>query len=511
MLTKTEVDALYAISKADLVAKFNEDQYLYSPFHYVLDDTSAEFEVRVYNLDYPTSGDLNFISQNQSLQLPVNTGTYILEKVSSGYKLTITTKSGSFYKQLADTLVGVQLAFKPNGENNLAYINGTLLTTNNVDERVYEFLISTNYDIDNNDCVSITNAKMFTNENIIVKVDLSLPIEILYTTTSVTDTFVPDDSTYFLGKFMLPTGSVCVTHETIVIKLGDNMKNLWTRSRSFSTSVEYDTYQTDVPLTYDSNVYETDPITNSIFTVDVNGELQYQVMHTVGEAVVDTQGNPVYKHRAGDVILVNDKAISTTTTTVPNDKELDMLFIDGRYRIADDTAFISYRDEIVSVLDTWILNDLKDVQALLLEQTKIFYFPQTTLGYAKVYADSKDVDFIKSEQSLILDLYVKNGIYSNPDMRTLLTRNSIVLIDSYMNKNTVNITEITLALKTMYNDSVISFSLSNLGGSNNYNLINLANGHSRLSLKKIAVLQQDNTIIATEDLVVNFYNCELPI
>lgn len=509
LLSNTEVNALKALTRLSLVETINTGQYIYCPFYYVLDSSIDEFQVRSYNLDYPEASQLSFVSQNQTIQLPVNTGNYALEKITNGYKLTVITKSGNFYKQVADGFVDMQLGYYPDGEKNLAFINGVLEGTTSEGERIYSFTFETNYDLDSDDRLCLINGKMFTNELLHTWINLDLDIYLFYTTSSVTTNFVPGPIDALIGKFLLPVNSVGVTQEKLTLKLGSSLKNLWSRTRSFPTGLDYQTYPADVPMLYEQRVYETDPNTGSIFSMP-GGVLTYTVLHEIGDPVLDLSNNPVYKHRAGDVVLdSNGNPVVISLQDV--DKEIDMLFVDGKYYFTDDPAFIEYRSELVKVLDTWITQDLISIQNKLLEQTKIYFFPKTTLGSVNVYTDSSATDALPSEQSLIVDLYVNNSVYLDTSIRNSLTQSTIQLLDQYINNTEVNISDIMVALRELYGHSVVSLKVSNLGGNKNYNIITLANEHNRLSLKKKLVLQEDTSLIIKEDVEVNFYNIERPL
>lgn len=507
LLTAAERNAVSALPRSEFLALINSSYYLYNPFYYVLDNSTNEFEVRAYNLDYPLASNLSFISQNETLQLPVNTAQYTLEKVTNGYKLTVVSKSGNFYKQLEDSLVGMQLAYLPEGEADLAYINGTLVGLTAAGERRYEFILETNYDVNKDHQLAITNSRMFSNENIQTWTNLSFKVHLFYTTISIVNGYTANDSDALLGKFILPDTSACVTHETLTLDLGNSLSNLWSRARSFATGLEYDKYVDDVPMLYETKVYQVDPVTNSIFSVDVNGDLVYEVIHEIGDPVLDEFNNPVFKHRKGDVILDN-AGNPVIISSLSADKEIDMMFVDGKYYFATDASFVNYRSELAAILDTWITRDLLTIQSLLLEQTKIFFYPKTTIGMVKVYTEDNQEDMVLSEQSLTVSLYVNKNVYDDIEIRTALQDLTIKTIDSYINNSVINMTEIITALKSVYGTSVQAVDISGLGGSKNYQVLNLATEHNRLSLRKKLVQQQDSSLIIKEDVEIGFYNVE---
>ena len=502
LITRGEIEAIKTMSRTDMINLLNNSQYLYNPFYYVLDSSQNEFEMRAYNLDYPLASDLSFVSQNQTLQLPVNTGSYQLEKTDTGYRFTIVTKSGNFYKQLEDGLVYVQLAFFPSGERDLAYINGTLTGTAN-GERVYTFELETDYDIDPSDRLRITNARMFSEEAVDVWIDLHHEFNIIHATSSLTTNFTPDAADAMLGKFLLPANASAVTRETIVFEIGKVLKNLWSRSRSIPSGLSYKTYDEDVPLYYDQDVYNRDPDTGAIFEV-VNGEIVYNILHQRNDPVLDEQDNQVYKHRKGDIML-DDQGNPITDNDFSVDKELDILFVDGKHYFVDDLAFIDYGNELVGVLDTWITEEISSIQDKLLEQSRIYFYPKTTLGEVRVYIENGGEDYIASEQSLKVDLYVRSNIYDDANIRDKLTTQTIKLLDSNISELTVNMTDLMLQLKDLYGDSVVSMALYGLGGDKDYRIVTVANEQNRLCLKKTLQLQQDNTLIIKEDVAVSFF------
>ena len=498
------IELLLLMNKTAMVNQINSNYYSYNPFYYVLDNSqSTGFESRIYNLDYPVASDLSYISQNQTLQLVVNTGQIEFVKTAEGYRLKVLTKSGNFYKQLSDGNVNVQLGYYPVGETDLAYINGTLFDHTDTGERIYTFDIITNYDINPDNLLCITNGKMFNNEATETWINLNHEFHIFYLTNSIPVNYIADEADGLIGKFLLEDGFCAVTHESIQLTLGSVLKNLWSRSRSLPSGLKYQTHTVDVPLTYSQVVYDTDPVTGSIFKV-VNGQIEYQVLHQIGDPVLDENGEQVYKHRKGDVVLDNQNNPIIESSILTN-REIDLLLVDGKYYFATDTAFKDYRNEMAGILDTWITQDINEIQNTLLEQSKIYFYPKTTIGKVKIITEDQSEDYINAEQSLTIDLYVNSKVYNDVNVRLSLSNNTIKLLDTYISNLIVNTTVITQALKTMYGDSVLTVDMAGIGDDKNYRIITLASEHNRLCLKKILEIQQDNTLIIKEDVTINFH------
>jgi len=219
---------------------------------------------------------------------------------------------------------------------------------------------------------------------------------------------------------------------------------------------------------------------------------------------LDDNGEQVYKHRKGDIVLDNNNnpLIETSVTT---NREIDLLLVDGKYYFATDSAFKDYRNEMAGILDTWITQDITEIQNTLLEQSKIYFYPKTTIGKVKIITEDQGEDYINAEQSLTIDLYVNAKVYNDVNVRLSLSNNTIKLLDAYISNLIVNTTVITQALKTMYGDSVLTVDMTGIGDAKNYRIITLASEHNRLCLKKILEIQQDNTLIIKEDVTINFH------
>ena len=185
-----------------------------------------------------------------------------------------------------------------------------------------------------------------------------------------------------------------------------------------------------------------------------------------------------------------------------------MLFVDGKYYFSNDQAFINYKTELREIIATWITDKITSIQNILLEQTKIYFYPKTTLNTVKVLPNGGVERAIESGQSFTVDLYVRSNIYNSNQIRQQMINNIVSIIDTYIDNTTINITELRSLILNSLGTSVNSIELYGLGGNNNYSIVKLINDHNRLSLNKKIVLQQDGTFIISEDVTVNFINIE---
>ena len=91
-------------------------------------------------------------------------------------------------------------------------INGTLVGKTETDERIYVFRLETNYDIDSDNNLILTNFNLINQDFVRIPVSLNQKFSILYSTISTNNQYVPNDLDKLLGDFLLPVGSACITY-----------------------------------------------------------------------------------------------------------------------------------------------------------------------------------------------------------------------------------------------------------------------------------------------------------
>lgn len=504
--SKNNLYSLLSQSPLAITQQVNSSDFLYNPFYYVLDYSENEFSLRAYDLDDPSTSLINFIEQNQTLSLIVNTGNIQIRKTPAGYTVTVTTSSGALYQALNDNYVQAQLSFIPIGETTRAYVNATLAGKTPTGERIFEFDLNTSYSISTSDGIELTNFFMFNTMPMTVMASLVLTADIFYCTTSITTQYVPSKADAYLGKFLLPQNTAVITHEQVDITLGYSLSNLWRQSLVNQLATVYQTYSNTVVQTYVNDVYATDATTGSIFTVDeATNTISYNIIHHAGDPVLDSNNQPVYRYRSGDIVLdsFGNPVISSAATT---QYACDLLLVDGKYFFATDPAYRAYQSEIRNVLVTWITQTLDTLKNQLLEQTEIYFYPEKATSNITVNLDVNTTAVIAARQSFIVDIYLTSTAYADNNLREQYQFNTILTIGQQLKNNTVSIDAMIQALRAVYDSNVISFNVKGLGGANNYDTVTIANLNESLSLNKVLSVQEDGTITVKEDVTINFFN-----
>ena len=504
------VDAAFVQSlrgqQPEVIAKqVSDSKYLYTPFHYVLDATQDSFDVRPYYMDHPVAQTSIFVAQNDTTGLQVNTYRYSLSKLTTGYRLLVETKSNDAYKDIDDSFAHAQLSFVGVNEENRCHLSGTLIGKTAKGERVFEFLIATKFDIDNNDNLWLSNFSMFSAGLRDFAVPLTKDFDIVYSSSStMSPNWIPHAIDGLLGTFALPNRIAAITQEKLRLKFGVPLKNLWASNRSLPASAPYQVYEQDVYLTYQKDVYEKDPVTGSIFTFDARGDIQYNLVHRVGDVVINQATfTAVLKHRKGDVKLGFDgQPIPSGPNLVT--RQIDMMFIEGAYFFATDIASSNYRETVVATVVDWITNDLNAMSANLLEQTKLFFYPKTTMGSVRVMIENGVQTVVEAGQYFGIKLYVNDTVFENNELREAITVKTVEMIDAQLKSSTVSISTMTSALRDVYKDDVIAFTISGLGGARNLQMFTILDESERCSIRKRLTALPDGKLIVQEDVMVDF-------
>ena len=502
-LEYSELMSLPILQRCETITTGN---YFYSPFAYVLNANKDTFEVRPYHLDDPEIIVKNFSSENATTGYRVSIRSYRISKNDNGYILNIVTDSSDAFRNLDDSSINVQLAFKSKNQNGKVYLLGQLVGKDpKTKERLYQFDLTTNFNIDNDDYLEFTSFEDQTN-GLAIKSKLLEEVDIFFTTNAgMSSQWQFSNIDNLIGHFQLPTNSVGITHEILTVRYGYALKNLWALSRSVVSSVPYQVYMTDVLDVYERDVYEIDPETGTYFTIDEEGKLVYTLKHVKGDPVLDSNGNQKIKHYKGEIVY--DEAGSPLV--VPGYERdmirlVDVMLVEGPYYFATDTIVSAYRKAITNSIVTWVTQEMTDIQKRLLDQTKIFFYPKITAGDISVYNSQNLRKVIPAAQSIKVKLFISPKTNKDETLKAALQRTTIKTIDTEFQKTTISISSIEKALREIYQGDVIDVEVSGIGTEDSKNTLSVLDKSKRCSIRKRLVALPDNQLVVEEDVTFEF-------
>jgi hypothetical protein len=476
--------------------------FLYTPFHYVLDSSNASFEIRPYYLDNPMATSKVFVKQNDTTLMLVGTSLYGLVRTTTGFIMQVQTRSDDVYKSLPDSQVFAQMAFIPHGERDRAYVNGVMVGKTSKGERIFNFDLSTTFNVDSSDNMEMTKFTMYNTEPRITKTALLNSFDVIYSTSVVlTSRWTPNEVDEVLGRHLLPNQIAGINHEQIRIKFGEPLDMLWTRARTVASSITYQVWEEDLQAFYKEDVFEygADGLRLSV----VEGQLVYNKLHLKGDPILGPEEAITYEHRKGDLkrdssgqlIPANPRGLK---------RQIDLMLLEGVYWFATDETTANYRTTLTRALVSWLVNDLESFKTGLLDKTRIYFYPKTTSGTVNVYLWDDVRKAISAGQSFNVTLAVSKQVHENLNLRDRLEVATIQVLSTMLQQKTVSTSQMLEALRKKYGSDVIDVQLSGLGGEFNYPVLTMADDTDRLSIRKRLVALADGKLAAEEDVTVAF-------
>ena len=484
--------------------RINEDSYLYSPFHYVLDMNNDQFELRPYYLDNPAIEAKSYVQENDTTGIAVATDAMQILRTEQGYLITLVTKSTEAWKELDDANAFSQLSFRPAGEKDRAFLNGVLVGRTENNERVYTFELGTDYDVDANDNIVLTTFSMYDNEERDHATPLTSDFDVIYGACNLTIEGLQSSTIDLdLGTADLPANPTGISRERLNVRLGKSLRNLWASSRSVVSSENYQRYETNQPDTYRETVYQRDSNGAIEITIGPGNVLEYVVLHEIGDPVLDEHGDPVYRHMKGDPVLDPDgEPIVISSRHML--RQCDLFLVDGAYWFADDAQAVAYKVSLPQTISDWVNGDLENISQYLLEQTNMYFYPKATLGHVKAIILEDQETTLSAGQSFSVTYYLRGLAYRDSALRQALTRMAVEVINDALQQATVTMSDITRRLIERAGGDIIGARLEGLGGALTLDTVTLKDDSARLSIKKLATANADGSIGIQDAVAVAF-------
>jgi hypothetical protein len=482
----------------------NAGEYVFSPFHYVLDTNNNNFDLRAYRLANPEQTTREFIHENETTQLEISTAAFKIERTSEGYLLTVTAQVGANWMALTDDQRFAQVGFIPYGETNYAYLNGEYkgrVALNNVNYDTWEFPIHCTFDLDANNNLIVDNFAIFTE----VPRSLPLPLSTNFVLTySVTDYIIDglegSDVDGYLGRPLLPLDIYGVTAEYVGIKLGSVLSSLWANRRSLGGSVEYKKYDKDVLAVWEADEYEIDPVTkNRTFTIDANNNVKFNLLHAKGDPVL-VDGVQKVLYPAGTVMLDPGTQEPIPVSERPILRLAEMFMVDGVYFYANDT--ISQTDLLYlsnSIVDTYIPS-LETLSKRKLENTDIYLYPKKTIGSIPVYIDDAVEVTIQAQLSFQVRFLATETGYMDMDFRGMVESIAESAIATILKNRTVSTSAITAKINQNIDERISGFVVKMFSNGVEMTTFTTKDDAYRSTVRRLAALNDDGKIVVKEDI-----------
>ncbi|ANZ50241.1 putative virion structural protein [Erwinia phage vB_EamM_Phobos] len=493
------------LSNRDLVAMANASSYFYTPFHYVVDRNNDALDVRVYQLSKPAIISKRFMSTNSTTELQVVTDNYEIVRTETGYKLRVVTRSSEAYKALADDQCWAQISFVPRGyAADRAYVNGTMVGYLD-DERVFEFEIETNLDVDRNDEMILTNFKVGDN-TLLLPIALGVDMNVFY---GCSNYFPRDYERAELDTFITPPvrDAIGITHETLELVLGKALSGYWRKSRAVTDSINYMRYTSDVMAVWEDDVYDRNERGVPKYTIDESQDppIVWEYLHRKGDPKLDpVTGKQIVKFEAGS--LMKD---AQGNSIIANPRKIkfrcEMGVFDARYLFSTTKEVRTYREKVAAFVVDTVTDVIPGIQLEMLENTQAFFIPQTTMGYIDARLGDGTIAPIKAENRFTLGYYLTAANRQNTDLiKVIREQTRLVITDWLANNLTISTSDITEALKETLKDSIISVEMEGMGVDKDMRIFTVLSPAARATLGKKLEIEPDGSIGLKDDVVLSY-------
>jgi hypothetical protein len=483
LLTQQEFTVLSSMSGINLTTEVNNNIYLSTMYHYILDTSANETELRPYDISSPLVNRINFKEFNPTARVGINTTNASMTKSTNGYTLNILSNLKKYVNTISETNVTPYLVYIDNNGSKF-YLQASLYTSIN-NNPVYKFQLETNYYINRDNRLNITNFKDLNNNQANIFIDLNSNIELIYVSNIIPQNYVSSELDNYIFNSFLAVNKCVVTLEELNIKFCDYLEYLYAQVHTSTGTQEYEVHDEDEPLRHGATVYN----------------YANEIVHHKNDPVLDNNGATVIKNHKGDVKQdSNGKPIPIGSPKL--NRYLNLLFMDYRAYVASKKNIVDYKKYIKDYLTEKVVEDAVKIQDQLLENTVAYVVVPKNINITTIKTPYRTVN-ISCLQSFDIDVHVSENVYNDVNIRDNIEYTIINEIDNYLSNNSVlNKTGLLDILYSKLKEYVKSISVTKFTELND-EYIEVLNTNYRIGLNKLLTVDADGYNLA-EDINISF-------
>jgi hypothetical protein len=500
-LSDSEVATLLSMPKDRFLTALATNQYVYTPLSYVLDFTNNSFAVRAYDFNNPEINARQFVLENDTTGVSVSTVSYRIERTPTGYDIFVLTSSDEGYKGLGTDKLFAQMYFKPVSEISRAYLNGELVGL--IDgEYVWKFSINTQFDVDSNQSIWLTNLAMFVAEPRKFGAALAQQFGLIYGLVDVGPIdYAASEIDGMIGTHLLDPSAIGITHELLTISFGYHMKDLWSNGRTVAGNLEYLRYTADVPLVWSETQYLRDS-SGDIIIVPTNDPPYTVIAHKGEQIVID--GEPQFKARRGDLVYDEDSGLPVPINTRKTLRIVDLLVVDGVYQFATGEADIAYRESIPRELVAYLKQDLSTLTPRLLEKTDMYLYPKKTIGRVDAYVQDGQLISLPASLPFTVKYWLNDVNYANESLRESIRIQTHEIINTLLQSRQVGTDDIIVAIRNRIGNDIIAVDVDKFGPNKDIPNYTMFDDTARCAVKRKLKSLPDGSLRVVEDITIEF-------
>lgn len=458
LLDSVLADKIEIMGADEITQQVREIDYACTPFYHVLDSTGTTFDYRVYQLDSPTIPKRSFIDINTTTEVTFGTSSINIEFKEPYYVITIFAKSsGEFDKNLVDKIF-TQLTYKTPDGSYIGAINGNYIGVTKEDEYIWQFTIKTALDIDNNHLMHVKDIHIKNNRIIDTQMLLKQDFNLIY---GISDYKVDGLQKTEMDKLIVGyTGEyVAMVHENLTVVFGKYLDGLYTRSRSIKGNNIYKKYEKNVYAYYEDNLYELDSVTGLPKFEEVNGKMQYKILHKKGDPILDDDGKQVIKYEAGTV-MVDEYGDPIMIENGKVERTIDLFVINAIYRFATHSNDRNYYESLGNVVVGYLENYIEPVSRDIDNGTKIKFYPKINLGDVLVRAGDDTQFSINSALPFTLRIALSEEKYNSLSYRDEVQLAVINILREQIKLRRIGLNNLAKVISNNLGEDILGVSIS---------------------------------------------------
>lgn len=468
------------------------------PYHYVLDTTNSQARLRAYYLDKPYIVDQSFFYENPYLGLSLGVSKNGVSITNDGerYIIDIVTTSSDAYKAIPDSSLGIQLAINIGSDGAAKTLRGSLVGKNSDGERMWRFIIETNFDLDADDLIYFKGFRQYGEVKAAVSSKLTETLNFIFTYQG-TGQKEKSSSDKKIDQTLFDSVQTSIVETEFNVRFGRTLPNLYTFIRPMIGADEYVTYEENVPETYTDTEFKYE---NKELVV-VDGKAV--VLHRAGDPVLDDSGNVQYKHLIGQTVYdSNGQPILKAPRKVLY--YWDFIGVDYNYYLSQDEYDTEYLQSSIATIADTIMDNLASLTRNRLERTYVMFKPKSTIGFTDVVVNENISMQIKNDLRFSVTYYLSHEGVVNKNLKNSLITSTHKAINDLRKKKTLSSSSVIKALHDPAEQNIKDVKVLIYSGAQLIDVISNVDDTNGFGVKKKLAITADNFLTVKEDIEVLF-------
>lgn len=492
VMEESMISALAASNIDGLCNHLNQNQYLYTPFHYVVDTRGNQVSLNAYHLSNPVLSGTELVTTNQNVSISGSTAQYAVKFSDTGYSLAIRCREEGIPNDFPEDSLKAVLSWIIPGTNQRHFIEGVRTSTGRT--WVFRFELPTTFDIDADNTLSIGGVSSMLN----LKGEFDL---VYYTTLGAGTQETPTAIAERMGDSQAGIG---ISYEKIAFTLGHHLKRLWTPIRALGDGSEYLQYDQVIHAVYPEDVYDQDATGQVRIAIDSSTGLPSFIrLHQAGDTMIGEDGHPVILHRPGEYVRDQNGQRILKNGVRSMMFSFDLCLLDAAYKYATEQSTTEYVQRCLADMGYWADGALDGIAGQLLDRTALYFRPAQSAGSIAVISGEGVVREIAADQRLTVTFDIYKAIHDDVGLRQSITLQTPEVISAALKNTTISKTELEGLLLARFKGSVLAVRVDGLF-KDQFRAVTVADRMGRPALAKRLEPTLSRTLQVTNDLNIVF-------